>query len=67
MKTTAYREKDGGPVVNWLAEACSRLALWLFRVTNPYVVTYTIELDEDDKPDEQVGKCSGECGCNSND
>jgi hypothetical protein len=34
------REKDGGPIINWLAERALRLSSWLMEIALPYAVLY---------------------------
>jgi hypothetical protein len=45
MKTTVYRERDGGPVVNFLADAATWLGAKLIRVSLPYAKVHQLDLD----------------------
>jgi hypothetical protein len=47
------REKDGGPIKNWLADKAMELSVWLAVKAHPYskVWVVTIPDDEEDVPD----------------
>lgn len=48
MKITRHREKDGGPIINWLASVVGNFGLWLVHLTHDYVVTNIIEFEDED-------------------
>lgn len=44
----AVREKDGGPVLNWIALRAIRLADWLYRKFYKYALIQVMEFDWDE-------------------
>lgn len=45
------REKDGGPIVNWLADVAMKLSSWLARVAHPYAKVWSVTIPEDFEED----------------
>lgn len=43
----AERLKDGGPVLNWIADRMVQLADWLLAKFSPYAEFYVMEIDLD--------------------
>lgn len=63
MKTRPVREKDGGPVVNWLADRLMDLSSLLMKVAMPYALMYeVVSLHEDDDDEADQGQSCAE-GC----
>jgi hypothetical protein len=59
MKFTPKREKDGGPVINWLADQAMNLSSWLTRKSMKYALLYEAEFTDEDELD-QPESCA--CG-----
>lgn len=52
----AERLKDGGPVLNWIADRALMLADWLLVKFSDYAEIYVMEFDLGDLDDEDVGE-----------
>ena len=63
MKFTPKREKDGGPVINWLADQAMNLGAWLTRISMNYALVYEVDLDEDDSDQLEGCACGRGGGC----
>lgn len=48
MKTTEVRDKDGGILLNFLADITSWVGCWLVDISMPYAKMYTVELEGTD-------------------
>jgi hypothetical protein len=48
MKLTPVREKDGGPIINWLADRINWLGCSLVTLSSPYALMYRAELDDEE-------------------
>lgn len=59
MEFRPVREKDGGPVVNWLVDRVHGFGVWLIRITSSRALMYEADITEDDL--DQPESCSGGC------
>lgn len=59
MKFTPKREKDGGLVINWLADRAMDLSSWLTKISMNYALVYEVDFTDEDGPGQPKG-C--ECG-----
>lgn len=55
MKFTPKREKDGGPIINWLADRAMDLGAWLTKISMNYALVYEAEFEDEDR--KQVKGC----------
>jgi hypothetical protein len=65
MKFTPKREKDGGPIVNWVADRLNGFGCWLVRITSNYALMYEADIteDENDASEEPLECCGEGCCC----
>lgn len=63
MEFRPVREKDGGPVVNWVVDKVHAFGVWLIHVTANRALMYQADISEDDL--DLPESCSGSCkdGC----
>ena len=47
MEFKPVRAKDGGPVINWLADRLMGVSSALMKIAMPYALMYEATLDED--------------------
>jgi hypothetical protein len=40
------REKDGGPVINWLADKATAVGNWLIRKAHPYAKVWSVTIPD---------------------
>lgn len=66
MKFTPKREKDGGPVINWLADQAMNLSAWLTKISMNYALVYEVDFTDEDDSDQPEGCACGRDGacCN---
>ena len=44
---TSERERDGGPIVNWLADKAMEVSVWLALKAHPYSKVWVVTIPED--------------------
>lgn len=63
MEFRPVREKDGGLVVNWLADRAQQLGSWLIKVSMGYALFYEADISEDDLDQPEGCSCGRGEGC----
>ena len=61
MEFKPVREKDGGPVINWLADRLMSIASLLMKIALPYATMYEATFDEDDEQTDPGNYCAEGC------
>lgn len=46
MEYIPIREKDGGPIINWLADKINYIGCWLVAKSSRYALMYTVDADK---------------------
>lgn len=61
MEFKPVRQKDGGPVINWLADLLMSLSSLLLKIAMPYALMYEATLDEENKDTDPGDYCAEGC------